>query len=993
MEPFLRQVARVYLGHEAAGMMDYCFVFPNKRSGVFFRHHLISLAQGKPLILPAIATIGDVTAELSTLSEASRLDQLFTLYNEYRTISNDIADFDRFLFWGEMILSDFNDVDRDLVDPEKLFVNLRRYREVSANYLTDEQKEILSRYWGEQFDAPSPEQFWNHLHYDRPTELEQKFLKLWEVLAPLYDRFTAALRSRGTGSSGMIVREAVERLRTVPTSALRHKRYIFVGFNVLNLSELRIFGNLRARGVADFYWDVASPAFSAPGNKAARFLRRNAECFPSLYPLDEDTPQAPRIKIIGVPSGVGQAKTVGRQLDRWIDDVTVADPSDAISTAVVLPDEGLFIPMIHAVPPRFTALNVTMGLPLRSTSFASFISTVVSMHLRAHRSGEEGWQFFFEDVKTLLTHPLLRRLDRVGCDALMHLISDRRLYMVPAETAASVAPGLAFVFTPIADNNLPEAVDAYFRTLLTTLLDAIAPESGVAVDGEGEESAPERVVSDVEAYYIECYLRALDDLRAAIRRHSMSMRDITFIQLLQRAIGGATVSLAGEPLAGLQVMGVLETRVLDFDNIIILSMNERVFPRKHYTRSFIPDTLRRAYGMATTDHQESIYAYYFYRLISRARNVTLLYDARSSGGRSSEMSRYIAQLLYLFPQVEVTHRLDSYDIGIPSETRIVIEKSPEILARLEAFRTPGGRSLSASSVNDYINCPLSFYLKRICGLDLDEEVIDYMDSATYGSILHEVAEKIYKGLRGDAPEVKVTAAMLERVLGDSPALDRLITGVVNHRFNRRDEGDLTPLVGEAKVLGKVMRHFITLMLREEMKAAPFDFIDGEHCIKGTFEVRPGLSVNILQYIDRIDRVYPEGKYGIPTEGNIRIVDYKTGSDQTSFSGMDDLFDNTIQSRRKAILQLLFYCNAYARELRYEGPMQPMIYRFATISTKGLTPLSLNRQPLEDYHTVNNDFLARFADTVAEIFDPAVPFVQAPDDHNCRFCSFKEICRK
>lgn len=996
MEPFLKQVAATYLKEEGEAMMDYCFVFPNKRAGVFFRHWLVTLAKGRPLFLPAIATIREVTAELSTLTEATRLDQIFTLYNEYRELSRDIADFDRFLFWGEMILSDFNDVDRDLVDPQKLFVNLRRYREVSANYLTDEQKEILSRYWGEQFESPSPDEFWKHLHHDRPTDLEQRFLKLWEVLAPLYERFTSALRSRGTGTQGMMMREAVERLRTMPTSALHFKRYIFVGFNVLSLSELRIFGNLMRRGVADFYWDMASPALKASGNKAARFLTRNAECLPSLYPLADETPSFPEITVTGIPSAVGQAKKAGRQLDEWIDTGAIADPADAITTAVVLPDEGLFIPMIHSVPDRITALNVTMGLPLRATSFASLISTVVSMHLRSHRQ-EGGTEYFFDDVKTLLTHPLLRRMDSRGCDLIMHLITDRRLYMVPASVASELAPRLAAVFAPISDSNSPEAVYSYFHTLLTSLLEAVAPEE-VEESGEDDdtgltEGAPRRAVNDVEAYYIECYLEALADLRSAIGRHSIEMRDITFIQMLQRAIGGATVSLSGEPLAGLQVMGVLETRALDFDNLIILSMNERVFPRKHYTRSFIPDTLRRAYGMATTDHQESIYAYYFYRLISRARRVSLLYDARSSGGHSSELSRYIAQLLYLYPDARVTHRLDSYETGIPAESSIEIAKTPEIMERLGSFAAPGGRTLSASSINDYINCPLSFYLKRLCGLDLDEEVIDYMDSATYGSILHEVAERIYKQMRGTAREVKVTSDMLERVLSDTVALDRLITMVVNLRFNRREEGDLTPLTGEAKVLGKVMRHFITLMLREEMKETPFDFIDGEHRVEGRFEIRPGLTVNITQVIDRIDRVYPSGGYGEPTRGVIRIVDYKTGGDNTSFSGMDQLFDNTLPGRRKAILQLLFYCNAYARQKHYQGPIQPMIYRFATISTRGLSPLSYNRSPLSDYREVNDEFLARFGEAVAELFDPDIPFTQAPDDHSCRFCSFKEICRR
>ena len=285
MVPFLKQVAQVYLDNEREAMMDYCFVFPNKRSGTFFRHYLQLLSKGKPLGMPEIATIGDLTARLTSLVEAPRLEQLFVLYDRYRLIGGESIDFDRFLFWGEMILSDFNDVDLYLVDPDKLFVNLKRYREVSANYLTDEQREILQRYWGEQFAYPSPDHFWAHLHYDTPTELEQKFLKLWEVLARLYHDFTDTLRRNGMGTQGMIAREAVTRLRTCATSDLTHRRYIFVGFNVLTLSELSLFENLDVRGVADFYWDNASPAMHVKGNAASRFIDRNISRFHSRYDL------------------------------------------------------------------------------------------------------------------------------------------------------------------------------------------------------------------------------------------------------------------------------------------------------------------------------------------------------------------------------------------------------------------------------------------------------------------------------------------------------------------------------------------------------------------------------------------------------------------------------------------------------------------------------------------------------------------------------------
>ena len=980
MIPFLRQVAKAYFENERDEMLDYCFVFPNKRSGVFFHHFLTEEAGGETFIFPEISTIAEVVASFSSLAEAPRLDQLFILYNEYRALSREIADFDQFLFWGDMLLSDFNDVDRYLVDPHLLFVNLKRYKEVSANYLTDEQKEIINRYWGEQYISQSPEAFWNHLHHDKSTDLEAKFLKLWEVLDPLFENFKKKLMDIGMATSGMLTRNAVDYLKYATTASLPYRRYIFVGFNVLTLSEIKIFERLQARGCADFYWDIASPALRAKGSRASRFMRNNVKCFPSKYDIasENEIPDGvyPKIHITGVPSAVGQAKAAGSQLEEWVKSGVIENPGNTINTAVVLPDESLFIPMIHAVPSEITALNVTMGYPMRNTSFASFISAIVSMHLRSKLS-KETWQYFYEDVKTVVTHPFTQSIDKAGCDRVLQLMTEKRLYMIPVSLLAEQMPGLAYIFTPISDTNGISEVYEYFNTLIDNLIDVTKADEGYKV----------------ERFFLQAYSSALQELKGACDRWGIEMKDRTFIELLQRTIASVSINFTGEPLTGLQVMGVLETRVLDFDNLIMLSMNERVFPRKHYTRSFIPDSLRRSYGMATTDFQESIYAYYFYRLISRAQNVRLFYDARTVGTKNSEMSRYISQLLYLFPECDITHDIASFPMATFDEEKISVAKTPEILEKLKEYTTENGRTLSASSINTYINCPLAFYLKNICRLDLDEEVMDYMDSSTYGTILHEAAEVIYKELRGNHNEVKITSEILDAIMADQVRLEKLITQLINEHYNRYPKGDLTPLTGESKVLGHVMKHFLIMMFREEKKIAPFDFIDGEYVINDRMKISDDITINIKQYIDRIDRVYPSGRYGAPDGGVIRIVDYKTGSDKNTFSKMDQLFDPANNDRRKAILQLMFYCNAYARKKQYDGPIQPQLYLFRTLSTAGLPPLSFNSKPFNDYRDINDEFMERFKGVISEIFNPEVPFTQAVTDHSCKFCSFKAICRK
>ncbi|MCM1077279.1 MAG: PD-(D/E)XK nuclease family protein [Bacteroides sp.] len=978
MTPFLQQVASAYVRNELFKLADYCFVFPNKRSGVFFRHYLAAEAGDQPFIMPEIGTIAEVTGRFSALTEAPRLDQLFILYNEYRNLSEDVVDFDQFIFWGEMLLNDFNDVNLYLVDPHKLFVNLKRFREISSNYLTDEQIEIINRYWGERFVHTSPDEFWNHLHSDGPTSLEDKFLKLWEVLDVLFERFNKRLLDNGMATRGMFARNAVNYLSRGEDVRLPYRRYIFVGFNVLTFAEIKIFSNLLARGVADFYWDMASPTFKDDDNRASFFMRRNVECFPSRYDLKAMFPEEksfPDIHITGVPTAFGQTKAAGKQLEDWIADGTIARPDNAIDTAVVLPDESLFIPMIHAVPTEITALNVTMGFPLKSTSISSLMSAIVAMHLRSSRSHDE-WSFFYEDIRAVVTHPLLQAMDPEGCDKLLRLMLERRLYMVPVSKITGTAPAFTSIFTPVRDTNGVEEVHRYFLNMIEWLHAYTSTRSDLRI----------------ENYFLDTYLVELENLRAACQRWKITMRDRTFIELLQRTISSVSVRFTGEPLAGLQVMGVLETRALDFDNLIMLSMNEHVFPHKQYTRSFIPDTLRRSYGMATTELQESIFAYSFYRLISRASKVRLFYDARTLSGKNSEISRYIAQLLYLFPECHITHDLASFTTRPIDEETISIEKTPEIMEKMREFTPPGRRTLSATAINDYINCPLSFYLKRICRLDLDEDVMDYMDSGTYGNILHEVAEKLYKELRGDRHEVKITGEILDMFIKDEVRIDTLITELINEKYNRLPPGDHTPLVGESLVLGKVMKHFLTLMFRKEKEIAPFDFIDGEHKVQGTMKISDDLTINILQYIDRIDRVYPGGRYGEGL-GVLRIVDYKTGSDKTDFSDIDELFNPAIDHRRKAILQLMFYCNAYAGKIHHSGAIMPQIYSFRTMSTNGLKPLRYKKEDFIDYRAINEPFLERFRQTVSNMFDPSIPFTQAVDDSACKFCGFKPICRK
>lgn len=969
MESFLERIARTYLREERDRMVDYCFVFPNKRSGTFFRYILEQNAGGT-LLLPKISTITELVYELTDGVEASRMEQLFILYNIYKGISSDIGDFDRFQFWGEMLLNDFNDVDRYMVDASQLFSNVQRLKEIGTNYLTDEQVEIIRSFWGEERNDDSVGRFWTHVPGKRGDgSVSDRFLKLWEILEDVYTAFRRELSARGLCYAGMAYREAVEALRASGSGDLPYRRYVFVGFNVLSTSEIAIFRRLKRLGVADFYWDYNSPALAIPHNRASRFIGRYVDQFPPRYDIGEEKITAlPDIRIIAVPSNIGQVKEVGRLLGTMAADGTIHDPDNAIDTAVVLPDEELFIPLIDSIPGSIGDINITMGYPLRHTSIAALISNIVSMQLRA-RQVHGMVEFFHDDVLSVLSHPLVRAVGGGGCDGIVRYMSEHKLYNLPAGIVAEHFPEFSPIFSPIRDLQSIDDVFGYMYSLLEYV------GGGVAETGSDA----------IERSYIARYADALADLQRLTESYGITMSDTTFFHLLQRALSGESVNFEGEPLRGLQVMGVLETRALDFDNVIMLSMNERIFPRRHFARSFIPDALRRGYGLSTIEFQESIFAYYFYRLIARARKVYLFFDSRNSGLRSGEMSRYLYQLRYMFPTDRIHYYSGKYNVVPLPRRGIEVRKTPEVMRSLRRLLDPeSGQRLSASVINRYINCPLSFYLERVADIRVADPAKDYIDESSFGTIVHHVAESIYKELARErgVKELPITAEMLDKLIGDTVRLHRQITRSVNRKYHNRPEQEWdTPLTGEAKLLGKTILHMLKSFYREEKQFVPFIFIDAEYRDREPLVITDGLTVNFDMSIDRIDR----------RDGVLRLIDYKTGSDTIAFNSVDELFDPSASPRPKAVFQLMLYACAYSAHTGYDGPIQPYIYQLRSLNTTHLPPISYGKEPFNDYRGVKEEFWSRFQELIAGMFDPDVPFVQASDEHACTFCPFLKIC--
>ncbi len=974
MEAFLQQIARAYVAHESGAMMDYCFVFPNKRSGLFFANYMRKLSDAASL-QPKLTTINEFVMDLTQEVEATRLELLFMLYNVYcevmaeRGHGKDIMEFDRFVYWGDVILNDFNDVDRYLVDASQLFRNISDLKDLQSNYLSEEQIAVIRKYWGDvNIQTDDVDDFWKHITKGEGNPVSERFIRLWHIMLDLYNRFNERLMQLGLAYNGMAYRKAVARLKEMSADELPYRRYVFIGFNVLSTSEIRIFEILQQRGVADFYWDYASPAFSNRFNKATRFLNEYVSRFKSIYPVaNEPITHFGEIVIEGIPSNVGQAKRAGDILAELRAADSRMGDDEEMRTAVVLPDEQLLVPMLHSIPSTFANINVTMGFPLRHTPVAALMSNIVLMQSKA-RNLHGDRAYYYEHVFAVLSHPLLRSIAPEACRALVDEINTNHIYNLGSKFAMDGWPDLAPVFAPVYNPRNPEQVFDYASQLSSWLLENMTRL------GAGE----------VEVGFVKRYSEGVNRLRHLSSLYAVEMSEKTFFNLLDRTLAGESVNFVGEPLKGLQVMGVLETRALDFDNIIIPSMNERVFPSRHYAPTFIPNNLRRAYGMATIEFQESIFAYYFYRLIARAKRVYLLYDTRTSGIKSGEMSRYLTQLLYLYPEEDVKRIMRSYRAMAVEPRNITVEKSDDDMKALKVYLDPtSGRYLSPSAIDKYVKCPLEFYLEYVKNYRVDNEMTDYMDEGTFGNVLHEVVQHLYQARVPDGrDEVEITESALDDMIKDSRVIEREVTRTINEHYLKRGEDCYDQLIGEDRILGEMMVKIVKTMFSREKALAPFTFVAAEQSYPCRLKLAPGLEINLKGKIDRVDRL---------SDGTIRVTDYKTGSDKTSIDNMDQMFETGNENHQKCFLQIFLYANAYALNKKYFGPIQPMVYLVGKMGNTPITPLEISKTQVNDIRDFNSEFIDGLSERMKELFDKNVPFRSTPDQHACRYCKFTTIC--
>lgn len=1010
--PFLEAVAKAY-HFNFTDLSEFCFVFPNKRAGTFFLNHLRE-ASPRTILAPEVTSITDFVALLADHDVASRIDLLFRLYNIYRDYhktSTDplrsesdtgvFSDFDSFRSWGETLLSDFSEVDQYDVNADALFKNVKDYREIASSFLTDEQIEVMVRYFGYAPGLKEVERFWKNM--TPPSDIKNKFILLWQQMAPLYHALNDALDAERLCTSGRAYRLALQRLKDKGAEILPWKKVVMVGFNALSTTEALIFEELKSipptEGIpgdfAEFFWDGTGPVLEDALNDAATFLKYNQRNFPSPEWAEEwlkmsRTDTLPySLRAIGAPSNAAQGKIAGEEVGHILS-TEGSEEIRSARTAVVLPDENLLMPFLYSIPEQLNAVNLTMGYPLRFTSVMSFV-----YHLRRVRNSSRisngEIAFFHSDLRILLTHPFIHSL--IGSKTVSEIkgfIGHHHKITVPLSELAQFSDKIADLLRPLPDDAKVKDVTGYLDEVMVTISAAL-DEGNVNV-----------LKARIDRSHIEVYRDALRRLDNACERHSIEMSANGVFSMVEKLLGGEQVTFEGEPLEGLQVMGLLETRALDFDNLIILSLNDRIMPRKASGRTFIPDALRHGYGLPYSNYREDLFSYYFYRMISRARNVTLIYDARASSGmRSGGMSRYLMQLKYLYAPGTLKFENRKFLLSHHTPVTPDVEKTPLVMDQLMEFTKSGSkRNFSASALKKYFTCPVKFYYESVLGINADKDPSEYMDAAEMGNVVHEVMLNIYfpedkRKIYLDQP-IPVTPETIDILLNDKENLHHLVRRAINLcHFHRPSDLLDTPLSGAALLIGDKIESMIQDVLRYDRSIAPFWLAGGE--ISGLVEwAIPGSDrkVNMKYAIDRLDFIeLPDGKK------SFRIVDYKTGNSYIKARNMEDVFNG--DENAKNLFQLMLYANLMNLDRKMNVPVRLSIYQLSELSSKGeARPLmgasvspggKTSYSVMKTHDSFNEDFLKLTNETLDNIFNPEIPFVAANDDAKCRYCNLATLC--
>ena len=923
MKTFLEYVAEDLLQKHGNDLSHLAVVFPNKRASLFLNEHLAQLS-GKPLWSPSYITISDLFRRHSQYTVADPIKLVCDLYRSFTHVTGIDETLDHFYGWGQLLVSDFDDLDKNMADADKVFANLRDIREMDdVSYLTPEQHEIIQR-------------FFSNFSDDHNSKLKERFLRLWSKMGDIYHRFNSVLESQGLAYEGALYRK-VATADELPTD---FSHYAFVGFNMLQRVETTLFARLRREGKASFYWDFDD--YYMHGSEAGHYICQYLSDFPneldsSRADIYRNFEKPKSFTFVSAPTENIQARYVStwlRQHRRY---------ADGRKTAIVLCDETLLPAAIHALPDEVNKVNITTGYPLSQSPVASLLQQLFALQTVGYSISRSC--FRLRQVCSLLRHPYINGLSP-QIPPLIEKLSSERIYY-PSFEQLQVDEATTLLLSTRQTN-------ADILSWFSSVLQLVA-----------------RLTDSSDPLFQESVFRAYtlsNRLHGLVLDGDLNVDTITLQRLLTQLMQTTTIPFHGEPVEGVQLMGVLETRNLDFDHVLLLSCNEGNMPKGVSDTSFIPYNLRKAYGLTTIDHKVSIFSYYFHRLLQRASDVTLLYNNATTDGHTGEMSRFMLQLMVENPhpiRFQTLHAGQQFTPFSP-KTKELPSDFPPLHSRFSL--------LTPSAINRYMRCPLQFYYCYVEGLrELEDNDDDNIDNRIFGNIFHEAAQQLYCRLMSRTGK-HITADALEQLLKQRVDIERAVDEAMEKELfqtstsspGKQDKPSRRttshPLNGLQIINRQVIIHYLRQLVKLDLHLTPFDIVGLEEEVAATMTIG-SQEIRIGGRIDRIDKV----------GGQLRVIDYKTGSQRLQpLPDVASIFNpENIGKHSDYYLQTFVYASIVRNQ--WQLPTSPALLFIQHAAVDDYNPtLFLGRELVSDIATVQQEFRDGLTDIVTEIFDHSSP---------------------
>jgi len=963
--PFLRLVAGDLLKRFGPNLAELTVVFPSRRARLFFNQYLYEEVN-HPLWSPQYISIDELFESVSPYCKADRIQLTGDLYQSYSSVYKAHLEkpltetFDEFFFFGEILLNDFDDIDKNLVNARLLFDNLQDLDRLKDDFshLSENQREALIRFRNIFFGDDG-----GGRDGARPVStLKTAFASIWNLLGDVYDIFKQNLRAKGIAYPGMMMRETIEN-ESLEFSA---KQYAFVGFNVLNKCEERLFKRLKHKSL--FYWDYDAYYLNS---EAGRFIRKNMNTFGSALDdaeFDSFLNRHKEITFLAASSESGQTGVI----PSWIDSLRQSTDFNDPDSAIVLCNESVLPAVIHTIPPTgIENVNITMGFPITQTPVAGFIQVLNDLQIKG--VGSSG-VFHYKYVLPVLRHPYTRIIFPEAPE-IERAINEGNIFFPDKKILKNEA-----IFSPTADAT---GLCRYLLSLIESLGKAYKSIQNFddVYDGLYQESI-------FRAYQV------VNRLYGLLESGEWSLEKPTFIRLLRKLLSVTRVPFHGEPVKGLQIMGVLETRTLDFKHLLLLSVNEGFMPGSSSDNTFIPEFLRAHFEMSAIDHQDSIYAYYFYRLIQRAEKITFVYNTDKTQTGKAEMSRFLLQLL-IDPHLKIQRRTLQSSIKPWQSQPVVIPKSDDIVLKIKElydFNTnPDAKPLTPSHLNVFIDCSLRFYLQKIQGYESPDELTDELDSSIFGTIFHRAAETLYHEIGRTGGEKHFAPFVVEKSQLDvylQPNSDYRIRKFVSKAFEeiyfKGRTVDESQYNGEQLINFTVICKMLKRLIEFDSRQAPFTVVGLEWKDYHFFELEDfPVKLKIGGIIDRLE-IKDDKQW---------IFDYKTGGSAKTFKSLEDL---VIEKDKRAshIFQTFVYASVLSHLDKSNLPIVPALLYMQDTGKENYSPIiEYEKEPITDFRDLNPVFEKLYLQKISSLFDPEIPFQQTAYDSNCSYCEFRELCNR